>query len=404
MTSPGDETFRTHPADAVVSVHGWCRLPSGLEVTREPLVDATSGTTGLYARLSQPDAGDACKAVGGRLPTREEVIQVLGSAHLLPPYLMAYDNLMASRARCEEHDSAVRMMLGEGVYGRLDWPDTPPWDGVKPVGNIGKHRIHVAGMNPRVDEAICGWRKRDGTLWQKGTGAIPSHHGPGAAVRTDYGTTTIAVRDPGISKPPADARPPGAPMRPTIRIGSTGAHVGVWQRIVGATVDERFGPGTEAKTRVWQATAGLHADGIVGPQSWRAAGETPAVAPAGGASPACRAALRDADAAWPNRRRASDGIMGDASHQARPSDHNLGNAVDITHDPTNGCDGDEVARLALTDPRVTHVIWNRRIANRSIESGDWRPYNGSNPHKHHCHISIHAAARNDASPWPWATH
>ncbi len=56
MTRPGDELFRTHPADAIVAPSGWFRLPSGLEVVMEPLVDATCG---LYARLSQPDAEDA---------------------------------------------------------------------------------------------------------------------------------------------------------------------------------------------------------------------------------------------------------------------------------------------------------------------------------------------------------
>lgn len=119
-------------------------------------------------------------------------------------------------------------------------------------------------------------------------------------------------------------------------------------------------------------------------------------------APACTKALRDATARWPHRSRASDGIMGDARHQKRKSDHNLGNAVDITHDPASGCDGDVISALALQDPRVTYVIWNRRIYSKARAREGWRPYRGTNAHTHHCHISIRANARGDLRDWPWA--
>ena len=93
--------------------------------------------------------------------------------------------------------------------------------------------------------------------------------------------------------------------------------------------------------------------------------------------------------------------MGDARHQAQPSSHNLGNAVDITHDPKSGCDGHTVSTLAMQDPRVVYVIWDRRIHNRSI-SPHWRPYKGGNPHTSHVHIDVDPAKRDDDSPWPWA--
>jgi hypothetical protein len=119
-------------------------------------------------------------------------------------------------------------------------------------------------------------------------------------------------------------------------------------------------------------------------------------------APACRQAIKDANQRWPSRNRASDGILGDARHQKRKSDHNLGNAVDITHDPQSGCDGDLIASLAIKDPRVTYVIWNRKIYNRSRAGEGWRPYRGSNPHTHHCHISIDARSRSDVRPWAWS--
>jgi len=120
-------------------------------------------------------------------------------------------------------------------------------------------------------------------------------------------------------------------------------------------------------------------------------------------APACRKALNDATRRWPSRDRRSDGIMGDARHQATKSDHNLGNAVDVTHDPSVGCDGALIAALAQRDPRVTYVIFNRRIWSRARTTEGWRPYHGTNPHNHHCHISIKASSRDDLRDWAWVS-
>jgi len=119
-------------------------------------------------------------------------------------------------------------------------------------------------------------------------------------------------------------------------------------------------------------------------------------------APACRKALQDASKRWPSRDRENDGIIGDARHQKRKSDHNLGNAVDITHDPASGCDGALIAAFAIEDARVTYVIFNRRIYNRHRAADGWRAYHGENPHTHHCHISIDANKRDDVSPWGWS--
>lgn len=117
-------------------------------------------------------------------------------------------------------------------------------------------------------------------------------------------------------------------------------------------------------------------------------------------APACLKALADATARWPNRNKSYDGIMGDARHLARKSDHNDGNAVDVTHDPDIGCSGDLISEEALEDSRVKYVIWNHKINTR--DGRGWRKYTGKNPHTHHCHISIHATARDDARSWSWA--
>lgn len=189
-----------------------------------------------------------------------------------------------------------------------------------------------------------------------------------------------------------------------LREGSRGAEVVAWQKVVGAKPDGIFGPGTARLTRLWQADRGLVADGIVGERSVVEAGGTWVRSSKDLRSPACLAALRDANLRWPTRLKVSDGILGDASHQARASDHNLGLAVDITHDVKSGCTGELIAGLAVTDPRVTYVIWDRRIFNRdkAFSGSGWRPYKGANPHTHHVHVSVRADARGDDSPWPWA--
>lgn len=142
-------------------------------------------------------------------------------------------------------------------------------------------------------------------------------------------------------------------------------------------------------------------------------------------APAAKALLAEATAQWPKRSRASDGICPSLSHTAASpkSDHELGNAGDLTHDPANGCDAHAEARRLVTrrDRRVKYIIsnrqiWNPLIATRATYSAlrtegvgrlralasaapGWRSYTGPNPHTTHAHVSIHAAGRNDTRPW-----
>lgn len=60
---------------------------------------------------------------------------------------------------------------------------------------------------------------------------------------------------------------------PTIRKGSKGKAVKIWQIIIGFTgveLDGDFGKKTDAATREWQKRNGLAVDGIVGKNSWKA--------------------------------------------------------------------------------------------------------------------------------------
>ncbi len=119
------------------------------------------------------------------------------------------------------------------------------------------------------------------------------------------------------------------------------------------------------------------------------------------------------NAAAPNRSKASDGTIGDAAHASRASDHNphvrdgktgVVTAIDITHDPRNGVDGDSIAAAlrGSLDPRIKYIIWKRRIWTPA-KGADWRRYTGSNPHDKHVHVSVLAekARYDDVRPWKW---
>ena len=132
----------------------------------------------------------------------------------------------------------------------------------------------------------------------------------------------------------------------------------------------------------------------------------------------CLLKLREqVNALAPNRNKASDGTIGDRSHQSRASDHNpwvldsgtgVVTAMDITHHPGGGCDADLIAKAVrdAADKRVKYIIWNRRIANSSPVGGapawGWRPYTGTNGHTHHIHISVKPdkASYDSTAAWP----
>lgn len=57
---------------------------------------------------------------------------------------------------------------------------------------------------------------------------------------------------------------------PVLKQGSTGPFVVQWQNILKTSADGKFGPQTTSLTRQFQALKGLTADGIVGPNTWKA--------------------------------------------------------------------------------------------------------------------------------------
>jgi hypothetical protein len=110
--------------------------------------------------------------------------------------------------------------------------------------------------------------------------------------------------------------------------------------------------------------------------------------------------LRDQiNQAAPHRSPASDGTIGDGHHKTRDSDHNpwvqdgdigVVTAIDITHDPEDGCDAEQrvEALVRSRDPRIKYIIWNRRIISSQVQPWVWRNYTGRNPHTKHFHLSV----------------
>ncbi len=124
-------------------------------------------------------------------------------------------------------------------------------------------------------------------------------------------------------------------------------------------------------------------------------------------APACRAALNEATQLAPSRSKASDGICASAAHtQQNPtSDHETGDAWDLTDDKKNGCDVDQlfVSIIARRDKRVKYIIRSRHILRSydkpGIPAWTWAIYSGPNPHEKHGHVSLLPGMRHVVDPW-----
>jgi hypothetical protein len=123
--------------------------------------------------------------------------------------------------------------------------------------------------------------------------------------------------------------------------------------------------------------------------------------------------LAQFNAACPTRSKVSDGAIGDAAHASRNSDHNpwygpgIVTARDYTHDPASGMDMGRIRDqlLATRDNRIKYVISNGQIASGAGGPAPWvwRPYTGTNAHRHHLHLSVVASPLcDDTRPWSLA--
>ncbi|MGM5068106.1 peptidoglycan-binding protein [Rhodococcus qingshengii] len=90
----------------------------------------------------------------------------------------------------------------------------------------------------------------------------------------------LGIYGGGSTPGPSTPAPSPSTTRPTLRRGSTGEHVRYLQDLMNRayraysrlSVDGDFGPATESVVREFQRRANLAADGVVGPDTWRAMG------------------------------------------------------------------------------------------------------------------------------------
>jgi hypothetical protein len=117
------------------------------------------------------------------------------------------------------------------------------------------------------------------------------------------------------------------------------------------------------------------------------------------------------DDSFPDRDRTSDGWIADARHVAAgKSDHipsidsKTVRAIDVDRDVSGKAKPDLMPDIAdqirlcakAGDKRISYIIFNGRIASPRM-GWRWRKYAGSNPHKHHCHISFTPKGDTDGS-------
>ena len=146
--------------------------------------------------------------------------------------------------------SAADRAHGQAIF---DWivAESSPW----PVQYTGG-RAHRGPY--RVGQVIF-----DGHIWQAAENKVRPIRGNSDPHRNHVHVEVV----------PAALAPPKP--TPILRRGSTGAAVKVWQGVVGATPDGKFGPITERRTKAWQVVNELHADGVVDGDDWHASGVAP---------------------------------------------------------------------------------------------------------------------------------
>lgn len=180
----------------------------------------------------------------------------------------------------------------------LDWRYSDPGPGRKAMLNevipfligfskeLGIQAIHdYVGCRiwraNRSDDAQGGWKvqPKEGQMGQ--SWAVWLHIEVNKNQWADGRSVEEKIGNPGPKPPPFDPAHgkfglwPLNPKKPTLRQGATGDAVAYLQGVLRkakyqVAVDGRFGPQTRDRVLRFQRSAGLLADGIVGPKTWAA--------------------------------------------------------------------------------------------------------------------------------------
>lgn len=129
-----------------------------------------------------------------------------------------------------------------------------------------------AGQYDSYVKGCAALGRRYGITWRgHKEAAVPKGRKPDPTFGMDKFRADVAAGG-GIPDLPGGGTSAPAPLPPRnyVQRGDTGPLVGELQRLLGITVDEVFGPVTEATVRWYQADRGLSVDGIAGPDTFGA--------------------------------------------------------------------------------------------------------------------------------------
>lgn len=111
---------------------------------------------------------------------------------------------------------------------------------------------------------------------------------------------------------------------------------------------------------------------------------------------------------FPKRDKTSDGWIGDASHQARPSDHNPDadgwvHAIDIDEDFGAAGDNKKLAEQLAAyardgrkgGERLKYIVYEDQVASGTYANTYWTFRGSGYGHTHHIHVSFTDAAEKD---------
>lgn len=138
---------------------------------------------------------------------------------------------------------------------------------------LARETAELMKTDSRIEYVIWNWRmiSRQRPVWRAYTGKnghtkhchISFTHGPGERDGSPFNLPMLGGA-PGVTVVQKVANS----EYPTLRQGSKGDKVKLWQQLMGAKVDGEFGPATKAATVKWQAENHLKADGVVGNATW----------------------------------------------------------------------------------------------------------------------------------------
>lgn len=216
----------------------------------------------------------------------------------------------AAAAQAGDHQTAATKAQEAAQHAQAAAAQTkaakapPPWPQVVPAGLPAFPSAAWKPANPVTSAMVTRAFQLLPQLWSAGAGtfkvektgtqwvtymAAPTKAADGSTKNgvvayttsqpSQASNNTITVT-PGVALPPGGGSSSTVPAgvfnakqtHPTLRIGSTGPSV-VWvQQQLHVTADGKFGPGTAAAVKAFQAQHGMTADGVVGPQTWAALG------------------------------------------------------------------------------------------------------------------------------------